>query len=185
MKREEKKGGAIMWGKNEQPAAAPSVPPSVREEMKAAPSAASPASPARSAPAEANSSGGRIGKTVVMKAQISAKEDLYIDGELEGTVDLPGHDLIVGPNGKLAANVKARNVAVHGVLRGNVQAAEKVEIRKTGSLLGDLTTAGVTIEDGAYFKGSIDIVRPAPPQKKVEAASVAAAAPAPAHVAGD
>jgi cytoskeletal protein CcmA (bactofilin family) len=175
-----------MWGKNEQPAAPPSVPASVREETKAAPTAGSPPVVARSATADGNSSsGGRIGKSVVMKAQISAKEDLYIDGELEGTVELPGYNLIVGPNGKLAANVKARNVAVHGVLRGNVQAAEKVEIRKTGSLLGDLTTAGVTIEDGAYFKGSIDIVRPAPAQKKTEAAPVAAVAPAAARAAGD
>jgi cytoskeletal protein CcmA (bactofilin family) len=108
-----------------------------------------------------------IGPSLIMKAQITGVEDLYIDGQVDGGIDLTGHNLTIGAKGRVKANVVARNIFVEGNLEGNVQATEKVEIRKTGSLRGDLTTAGVTIEDGAYFKGSIDIVK----------ASAAAAAP--------
>ncbi len=101
-----------------------------------------------------------IGKSLVLQAQISGEEDLYVDGQLDGSVELKNHNLTIGINGRVNANVIARNVYVEGNLKGNVVATEKVEIRKTGSLQGDLTTGGVTIEDGAYFKGSIDIARP-------------------------
>jgi cytoskeletal protein CcmA (bactofilin family) len=101
-----------------------------------------------------------IGKSLTLKAQITGEEDVFVDGQLEGSVELKNHNLTVGINGRVSANVIARNVFVEGNLTGNVVATEKVEIRKTGSLQGDLTTGGVTIEDGAYFKGSIDIARP-------------------------
>ena len=101
-----------------------------------------------------------IGKSVVVKGEISGTEDLYVDGEVRGAIELRDHGLIVGPNGKVEANVTAREIVVHGTLNGNVHASEKIEIRKTGSLLGDLTTARIIIEDGAYFKGSIDISKP-------------------------
>jgi len=101
-----------------------------------------------------------IGRSLVLKAQITGDEDLFVDGQVEGSIELKDHNLTVGINGRVHANVVARNVFVEGNLTGNVSAAGKVEIRKTGSLQGDLVTGGVTIEDGAYFKGSIDIMRP-------------------------
>ena len=163
-----------MWGKTENlpsrpPQPAPPVMPAsvpTAEQSKPAPP------PARM---EAN---GRavIGSSLVMKAQITGVEDLYIDGQVDGAIDLTGHNLTVGAKGRVKANVIARNIFVEGNLEGNVQASEKVEIRKTGSLRGDLTTAGVTIEDGAYFKGSIDIVK---------ASAVAAAPPAKAEKADE
>jgi cytoskeletal protein CcmA (bactofilin family) len=97
---------------------------------------------------------------VVVKGEISGSEDLYVDGEVRGSIELRDNGLTVGPNGKVDANVTAREIVVHGTLNGNVQAADKIEIRKTGSILGDLTTARIIIEDGAYFKGSIDILKP-------------------------
>ncbi len=100
-----------------------------------------------------------IGKSLLLKAQITGDEDLYIDGQVDGSIELQNNNLTVGINGRVSANVIARNVFVEGNLTGNVMATEKIEIRKTGSLQGDLTTGGVTIEDGAYFKGSIDIAR--------------------------
>jgi cytoskeletal protein CcmA (bactofilin family) len=123
---------------------------------------AKPAAPPPPPPVHVPAGRAVIGKSLVLKAQIVGAEDIFIDGQLEGTIELNGHNLTVGVNGNVHANVAARNVFVEGTLEGNVQAGEKIEIRKTGSLRGDLTTAGVTIEDGAYFKGSIDIVKPSP-----------------------
>lgn len=117
-----------------------------------------------------------IGKSVVVKGEISSSEDLFVDGEVRGAIQLREHSLTVGPNGKVEANVIAREIVVHGALNGNVQASDKIEIRKTGSLLGDLQTARIIIEDGAYFKGSIDILKPG--QKPAEPPKGMAASPA-------
>jgi len=95
---------------------------------------------------------------MTVKGEIYSREELFVDGEIQGSIELQ-HRLTVGPNGKVRANVKAKEVVVHGSIHGNVQSAEKIIIREKGSLVGDITTAGIVIEDGAYFKGSIDIVR--------------------------
>jgi cytoskeletal protein CcmA (bactofilin family) len=95
---------------------------------------------------------------MTVKGEIYSREELYIDGEIQGSIELQ-HRLTVGPNGKVRAKVKAKEVVVHGSIHGDVQSAEKIIIREKGSLVGDITTAGIVIEDGAYFKGSIDIVR--------------------------
>lgn len=100
-----------------------------------------------------------LGKSVVVKGQIVSREDLTIDGEVEGTVELHEHRLTVGPNGKVTSNVKARELVVIGTVHGNVDITDKIEIRKDAKLVGDIKTARVVIEDGAYFKGNIDIVR--------------------------
>jgi cytoskeletal protein CcmA (bactofilin family) len=153
-----------MWGKKDNTPPAPpprpvAPPPSPAQEVTPVATAPSPRSseldrqPSRSGQAH-------IGKSVVVKGEISGNEDLYVDGEVRGSIELRDHSLIVGPNGKVDANVIAREIVVHGALNGNVQAADKIEIRKTGSILGDLTTARIIIEDGAYFKGSIDILKP-------------------------
>jgi cytoskeletal protein CcmA (bactofilin family) len=100
-----------------------------------------------------------LGKSVIVKGQIYGREDLTIDGEVEGTVELQEHRLTVGPNGKVTATVKAREVVALGTIHGNVEARDKVEIRKEAKLVGDIRTARIVIDDGAYFKGNIDIVR--------------------------
>src|SRR6202158_538467 len=101
-----------------------------------------------------------IGKSVMIKGQIYSREDLTIDGEIDGSVELQEHRLTVGPHGKLQAGVKAREIVVLGTIHGNVEASDKIDIRKDAKLVGDIKTARIVIEDGAYFKGSIDIARP-------------------------
>src|SRR5580698_4591202 len=103
-----------------------------------------------------------IGKAVKVVGQIYSKEDLYVDGEIEGTVEALEHKLTIGPNGVVHAGVKAREVVALGTIQGNVEAHDKLEIRKDAKLVGDIRTARIIIEDGAYFKGSIDIVKPEP-----------------------
>lgn len=120
-----------------------------------------------------------IGKTVLIKGQVMSREDLTIDGEVEGSVELQENRLTVGPHGKVQAGVKAREVVVLGTVHGNVETSDKIEIRKDARLVGDLKTARIVIEDGAYFKGSIDIIKPelakpTPAPKQAAAQTVAA-----------
>ena len=102
-----------------------------------------------------------IGPSMMIKGEIRAREELMVDGEVEGLVESQSV-LTVGPNGKVRGNIKARQVAIFGSVRGNVEVMEKIAIREQGSLIGDIKAAGISIDDGAYFKGSIDIVRPEP-----------------------
>src|ERR1022692_919980 len=132
-----------------------------------------------------NSRGGSavLGKSVIVKGQIFSREDLTIDGEVEGTVELQEHRLTVGPNGKVLASIKAREIVVLGTIHGNVETTDKIDIRKDAKLVGDIKTARVVIEDGAYFKGNIDIVRaevpkPQPAPKPQPVASATAPPPA-------
>jgi cytoskeletal protein CcmA (bactofilin family) len=144
--------------------------------------------PARFEP-ESRGNAATIGKAVKVVGQIFSHEDLYVDGEVEGTLEALEHKLTVGPNGTVRAQVKAREVVALGTIQGNVEAAEKLEIRKDAKLTGDIRTARIIIEDGAYFKGSIDIVKPEPAkvgaktQPAVPAHPVAAAPAPPAPVA--
>ena len=102
----------------------------------------------------------QIGKSLKLKGEITGNEDLYIDGEVEGRIELKEHSLTVGLNGKVHADVSARSITILGHLQGNVKAGERTEIRKTGSFEGELLTAQIVIEDGAVFRGSVDIVKP-------------------------
>jgi cytoskeletal protein CcmA (bactofilin family) len=124
-----------------------------------------------------------IGKAVKIAGQIYSREDLYVDGDVEGTIELMEHKLTVGPNGKVHAGVKAREVVALGVIQGNVEASERIEIRKDAKLVGDIKTARIIIEDGAYFKGSIDIVKPEPKVAPSQPRPQPAAASAPVPVA--
>ena len=110
-----------------------------------------------------------IGKAVKVVGQIFSREDLYVDGDVEGTVEALEHKLTIGPNGTVRATVKAREVVALGTIQGNVEAADKIEIRKDAKLTGDIRTARIIIEDGAYFKGSIDIVKPEPAKASAKA----------------
>ncbi len=120
-----------------------------------------------------------IGKSVVVKGELSGSEDLYVDGEVEGSISLRGQSLTIGPNGRVHANVEARNVIVHGRIDGNIKASDRVELRKSASLSGDISTARVAIEEGAFFKGSIDIQKAEPAPRLEPKPAVAAAAPTP------
>jgi cytoskeletal protein CcmA (bactofilin family) len=111
----------------------------------------------------------------MIKGQILSREDLYLDGEMEGTVEVPEHRLTIGPHAKLQAGIRAREVLVLGTVNGNVEAGEKIDIRKDAKLIGDIKTGGIIIEDGAYFKGSIDIVRGSEPKQPAVSARPAAA----------
>jgi cytoskeletal protein CcmA (bactofilin family) len=100
---------------------------------------------------------GHIGKSVQIKGELTGSEDLYLDGEIEGNIDLRDHSLIIGPNGKIKAGITARDLVVHGKVEGNVTATGRVELRKSCTLVGDVSTQRIVIEDGAFFKGAIDI----------------------------
>ncbi len=100
-----------------------------------------------------------IGRSIVLKGEMSANEDLLIEGQFEGTVNLQDHCLTIGANGKVKAEIQARQVIILGSVTGNVNAREKIEVRRSGNVTGDLTSASIAIEEGAYFKGSIDILR--------------------------
>jgi cytoskeletal protein CcmA (bactofilin family) len=119
-----------------------------------------------------------VGKSVKVVGQIFSKEDLYVDGEVEGTIEATENKLIIGPNGAVHASIKAREVVALGSVQGNVEATDKMEIRKDARLVGDIRTARIIIEDGAYFKGSIDIVKPEPAKTAARPSAGAAAAPA-------
>jgi cytoskeletal protein CcmA (bactofilin family) len=101
-----------------------------------------------------------IGKGLYIKGEITGSESLYIDGKVEGSLNLPGNRVTVGRNGQVSANITAREIVVLGKVRGNVSATDRVDIRAEGSLNGDVAAARISIEDGAYFKGGIDIRKP-------------------------
>ncbi|HZE80426.1 MAG TPA: polymer-forming cytoskeletal protein [Candidatus Polarisedimenticolia bacterium] len=124
-------------------AAAPSIPSPQKETPKA------------SDPHRADV--GHIGKSVQIKGELTGSEDLYLDGSIEGTIDLRDHSLIIGPNGKIKADITARDLVVHGKVEGSVTATGRVELRKSCTLIGDVSTQRIVIEDGAFFKGAIDI----------------------------
>jgi cytoskeletal protein CcmA (bactofilin family) len=130
---------------------------------------------------ESRGNSATIGKAVKIVGQIYSREDLYVDGDVEGTIELIEHKLTIGPNGKVQAAIKAREVVALGAIQGNVEASDRLEIRKDAKLVGDIRTARIVIEDGAYFKGSIDIVKPEPakPQKGQQQAAPAAVNPPP------
>jgi len=118
-----------------------------------------------------------IGKSVVVKGELSGSEDLYLDGEVEGTIELRDHTLIVGPNGRIRAHISAREVILHGKAEGNVTASERVELKKSCVLTGDIRTQRIVIEDGAFFKGAVDLHREGKPEPRKTMAVSAAAAP--------
>lgn len=154
----------IMWNKKNEEETAPRVvsqpssfaaPTSVRPAPIPAVTPEQPKTPNR---------GAIIGTSMTVKGEVYSREELYVDGEIEGSIEMQ-HRLTVGPNGKIRATVKAKEVVIEGSIHGNVTAAEKIIIRVEGSLVGDIKTAGIAIDDGAYFKGNIDITRPETKEK--------------------
>jgi cytoskeletal protein CcmA (bactofilin family) len=102
----------------------------------------------------------QIGKSVVIKGELSGSEDLYVDGRVEGTISLKGNKLTIGPNGEVTASVEARNVVVEGKLKGDIQASERVELRKSALMTGDIIAQRISVEEGAGVQGKVDIQRP-------------------------
>ena len=122
-----------------------------------------------------------IGKSLVIKGEVTGSESLYIDGKVEGSIQLPGNRVTVGRNGQVSANINAREVVVLGKVRGNLNASDRVDIRNEGSLTGDVVAQRISIEDGAFFKGGIDIRKPGQQKNdskepvSIESSAVAAA----------
>ena len=123
-----------------------------------------PAEPARSESLRSNEVA-TIGKSVVVKGELSGSEDLVVDGEVDGSIALHGQNLTVLPNGRVRANIEAGNVIVHGRVDGDIHASDRVELLKSASLTGNISTARILIEDGAFFKGTIDMQKPQPAPK--------------------
>jgi cytoskeletal protein CcmA (bactofilin family) len=154
-----------MWNKREEGNAPRSIPETPTRTVVASPPAGAPASRGMAI----------VGASMQIKGEIRSREELLVEGEVEGIVE--SQSLVtIGPNGKVKANIRAREVSIQGAVRGNIEVTEKIAIRDKGSLIGDIKTAGISIDDGAYFKGSIDIVRPEPRQGKVTVLSEPAAA---------
>lgn len=184
-----------MWNRRKEdtsvPVPSPQPPAPSTLAREGIPMSTLPARPAEFESTTSSAGPGRtasIGKSVVIKGQLFAREDLYIDGEIEGSVEMLEHRLTVGPNGKIMAGVNAREIVVLGTVHGNVEASDKIEIRKEAKLVGDIRTVRIVIEDGAFFKGSIDIVKsepkPAAAPRQIAAAQAPAAATAAATQGG-
>ena len=151
-----------MWGRRPNNESAQDSPSRKHPEPAAAQPRANTPRPAvhaaRPRPAEAPES--RLGKRLTFRGEITGTEDLQVDGDFHGKIELKDNCLTIGPNARVDADVHALSIYIAGRLKGNVQAPERIELRKTGSLEGDVVTAGIVIEEGAIFRGSIDIVRP-------------------------
>ncbi|MGA9642298.1 MAG: polymer-forming cytoskeletal protein [Terriglobales bacterium] len=102
-----------------------------------------------------------IGRSVVIKGDVSGSEDLYIDGEVEGNIDLRSHSLTVGPNGRVKASVNAKSIVVLGKVEGSLIASDRLDLRKSAVVTGDVTTQRIAIEEGAFLKGKVDIQKEA------------------------
>src|SRR5438270_335924 len=160
-----------MWKPNQQPQQPQNEP--------ARP--AQPATPARTPASTSTHTGGAadqatIGKSLVIKGEVTGSETLFIDGRVEGSINLAGNRVTVGRNGQVAANIAAREIVVLGKVRGNLNASDRVDIRNEGSLTGDVVAQRISIEDGAFFKGGIDIRKPGAAEPKVEPKAETAAA---------
>ncbi|MGC2161150.1 MAG: polymer-forming cytoskeletal protein [Silvibacterium sp.] len=153
-----------MWKPNQQGSSpqTPSPEPTRPAAPQAPATSYEPAARASTPSAQPASSGDQatIGKSLVVKGEVTGSESLYIDGKVEGAINLPGNRVTVGRNGHVAANITAREIVVLGKVRGNMTASDRVDIRSEGSLTGDVTAQRISIEDGAFFKGGIDIRKP-------------------------
>ena len=156
-----------MWGKNEgKPDAAPQPHPVATPPPAAAPRPQAAAPAPVSAP---SASAATMGRSTRLRGDVYSEEELFLDGEMEGTLEVKNR-LTIGPNGKVKATVKAREIVVRGSVQGNVEASDRISIMNGASIVGDVKTAGIVIEDGAYFKGGIDILRPDVVKKQAEKA---------------
>ena len=120
-----------------------------------------------------------IGENVLISGQIFSKEDLVIDGQIDGTIELLENKVTIGKAARVKATIKAREVVIHGTVHGNVEASDKIDLRRDAHLVGDIRAARIAIEDGAIFKGSIDVTKVEVPKAVPRPANSAAPAAAP------
>jgi len=149
-----------MWKPTNQPTTTPSRPGEPERPATPPPMTTTPSEPTwapRPAVAASTADQATIGKSLVIKGEVTGSESLYIDGRVEGSINLAGNRVTVGRNGVVSANINAREIVVLGKVRGNLTASDRVDIRSDGSLTGDVVAARISIEDGAFFKGGIDI----------------------------
>jgi cytoskeletal protein CcmA (bactofilin family) len=156
-------------------------PPAARPVAPAAPVVEPAASRASVASTSTSGEQATIGKSLFIKGEITGSESLFVDGKVEGSINLAGNRVTVGRNGQVSANITAREIVVLGKVRGNVSATDRVDIRAEGSLNGDVSAARISIEDGAFFKGGIDIRKPDGKPAAVSAAAPAAPAAPETH----
>src|SRR5690348_5535298 len=150
-----------MWKPTNQPGAPATTPEPQRPAAPAFTPTTEPAPASAPRNATMNSQDqATIGKSLVIKGEVTGSESLYIDGRVEGSINLPGNRVTVGRNGVVNANITAREIVVTGKVRGNLSASDRVDIRNEGSLTGDVVAQRISIEDGAFFKGGIDIRKP-------------------------
>ena len=114
-----------------------------------------PVKPATSPMDQAN-----IGRTVVIKGEVSGTEALFIDGRIEGTINFPDNRVTVGRSGNVAANITAKEVVIMGKVHGNVDCADRIDIRSEGMLAGDVITHRISVEEGAILKGGVEVRNP-------------------------
>src|SRR3974390_1034033 len=148
-----------MW----KPTNAPSSPPTPTPEPHRSypPPAPEPQSTPRPAsPAINTQEQATLGKSLIIKGEVTGSESLYIDGRVEGSINLPGNRVTVGRNGVVSANINAREIVILGKVRGNMTASDRFDIRSEGSPTGDIIAQRISIEEGAYFKGAIEINKP-------------------------
>ena len=124
-----------------------------------------PSNPSRSAASAAQNQYSMIGKSIVVKGEITASDPLYIYGRVEGLINAEAHRVTIGKEGKVKADISAREVVIMGEVCGNLDGGYRVEIRSGGSLTGDLTAQRICIEDGALLQGAIDVRRPGKEEK--------------------
>ena len=147
-----------MWKPTQQgqsPSSTPTPEPPARPMPVQQPSLETPRPAASSVGEQAS-----ISKGLSIKGEITGTESLFIDGKVEGSISIPGNRVTVGKNGNVTASISAREIVVLGKLKGNVNATDRVDIRAEGALTGDVAAARISIEDGAFFKGGIDIRKP-------------------------
>src|SRR5262245_53695921 len=150
-----------MWSQNNQQDTSQLLTrPPVSSSSVSSDSAPSLVRPPQPADAANGNHSAAIGKSLVIKGEVSGSESLYIDGKVEGSINLTGNRVTVGSNGQVAATISAREVVVQGKIVGNVNASDRLNVRSEGSLTGDVIAQRISVEDGAFFKGKIDIRRP-------------------------
>ena len=98
-----------------------------------------------------------IGRTLVIKGEVSGAESIFVDGRIEGSINLADHRVTIGRNGNVAANINAKEIVIMGKVTGNVDCSDRLDIRSEGSLTGDIVTARISVEDGALLKGSVQV----------------------------
>lgn len=140
-KREDEKSGA--WGES------PNVP---------SPPAHSATSPVPTGTSRTPFESAKIGSSVTLKGELFGSEDLYIDGAVQGRIELHGHTLTVGPNGRIHADISAKSIVIHGKVDGNVHGSDKVELKSSAVLAGNITARRIAIEEGGFLKGKVELV---------------------------